>query len=142
MMAGSTGVEVVSRETAGVVFGAPRRWLRVEALTLLIGSMIAYRTTHASWWLIVILFLAPDTFALGYLVNARLGARLYNLAHSTPLPATVTGLGYFAASPALMAIGLVGLVHIGVDRLVGYGLKYDDDDQHTHLGQLGRHRPW
>ncbi len=26
----------------------------------------------------------------------------------------------------------------GADRLLGYGLKYDDNFQHTHLGQLDR----
>jgi hypothetical protein len=32
------------------------------------------------------------------------------------------------------------LAHIGADRLLGYGLKYGDNFQHTHLGQLGRER--
>jgi hypothetical protein len=27
---------------------------------------------------------------------------------------------------------------IGMDRALGYGLKYDDSLQHTHLGQIGR----
>ena len=45
----------------------------------------------------------------------------------------------------ILALGLVWLAHIGVwlahigaDRLLGYGLKYDDNFQHTHLGQLGQ----
>lgn len=39
-----------------------------------------------------------------------------------------------------VALGLVWLAHIGLDRLLGYGLKYRDHFQHTHLGRLGRSR--
>lgn len=38
----------------------------------------------------------------------------------------------------ILALALVWLAHIGADRLLGYGLKYDDNFQHTHLGQLGQ----
>ena len=31
------------------------------------------------------------------------------------------------------ALGLVWLAHIGMDCLLGYGLKYNDNFQHTHL---------
>ena len=37
----------------------------------------------------------------------------------------------------LLLIGWAG-TRIGLDRLIGYGLKYDDHFQHTHLGRLGR----
>ena len=37
----------------------------------------------------------------------------------------------------MVALGLVWLAHIGSDRLLGYGLKYSDDFQRTHLGWLG-----
>jgi hypothetical protein len=52
------------------------------------------------------------------------------------------GLGWWQHRPLVLALGLVWLAHIGLDRLQGYGLKYDDSFQHTHLGMLGRnHRP-
>jgi hypothetical protein len=38
----------------------------------------------------------------------------------------------------VVALGPVWLAHIGADRLLGHGLKYGDNFQHTHLGQLGR----
>jgi Domain of unknown function (DUF4260) len=46
------------------------------------------------------------------------------------------GFGWWQGKP--LVLGLVWLAHIGADRLLGYGLKYDDNFQHTHLGQLGR----
>jgi hypothetical protein len=75
---------------------------------------------------------------LGYLRGTRVGARVYNLAHSTPLPAAVVAIGWWQEKSVVTALGLVWLAHIGLDRLIGYGLKYDDHFQHTHLGRLGR----
>jgi Domain of unknown function (DUF4260) len=118
----------------GTVRGAPRRWLRLEGAVLLAGSLIAYRTTGESWWLVPPALLAPDLLMAGYLRDTRLGAHLYNLAHSTVLPAAVVGLAWWQSKPLIIALGLIWLAHIGMDRLIGYGLKYDDHFQHTHLG--------
>ena len=117
----------------GTVVGAPRLWLRLEAATLLAGALIAYTTTKQPWWLIPLTLLAPDISAVGYLGGARLGARLYNIAHVTPLPAAAIALGWWQHIPLVAALGLVWLAHIGLDRLLGYGLKYNDNLQHTHL---------
>ena len=76
-----------------------------------------------------------------YLGGTRLGAHLYNLAHSTALPAALAGLGWRQGRPLVLALGLVWLAHLRADRLLGYGLKYEDNFQHTHLGQLGSPEP-
>jgi hypothetical protein len=117
----------------GTVHGAPRLWLRLEAATLLAGALIAYSTTNQPWWLIPLTFLAPDVSAAGYLGGAGLGTRLYNIAHVTPLPAAAIALGWWQHMPLVAALGLVWLAHIGLDRSLGYGLKYSDDFGHTHL---------
>jgi hypothetical protein len=122
----------------GTVLGAPRRWLRVEGATLLVGALIAYSTTDRTWWLVPLTLLLPDMTMIGYLHSTRIGAYLYNLGHSTSLPAAVVAIGWWQDKSLLVALGSVWLAHIGLDRLIGYGLKYDDHFQHTHLGQLGR----
>ena len=76
---------------------------------------------------------------IGYLGSTRLGAYLYNLGHSTLLPAAIVAIGWWQDKSPVVALGLVWLAHIGLDRLIGYGLKYDHF-QHTHLGRLGRNR--
>lgn len=124
--------------SGGTVTGLPRRWLRLEAAVLLAGSLIAYSATRQSWWLVPLTILLPDLLAVGYVAGTRLGAHLYNAAHSTALPAAAAGLGWWQGRPLVLALGLVWLAHIGVDRLLGYGLKYDDNFQHTHLGHLGQ----
>ena len=123
--------------TDGTVTGTPRRWLRLEAVTLVAGALIAYSTTDQPWWLIPLILLVPDVVMVGYLGGTRLGAVTYNLAHSTPLPAAVIALEWFQHEPLVLAFGLVWLAHIGMDRALGYGLKYNDHFQHTHLGRLG-----
>ena len=122
----------------GTVSGAPRRWLRVEAATLVVGSLVAYSTTGRSWWLVPLIVLVPDVVMVGYLGGTRVGAHLYNLAHATPLPAVMVGIGWWQHAPLVLALGLVWLTHIGVDRAMGYGLKYGDAFKHTHLGRLGQ----
>jgi hypothetical protein len=124
----------------GMVVGTPRRWLRVEGATLLAGSLIAYSTIDQAWWLVPLTVLLPDLTMIGYLGGTRLGASLYNLAHSTPLPAAIVAIGWWQDKSLVVALGLVWVAHIGLDRLIGYGLKYNDHFQHTHLGRLGRNR--
>jgi hypothetical protein len=130
--------EVVGVFSDGTVTRWPRRWLRLEGATLLVGSLLAYSTTHEAWWLVPLTLLVPDVLAVGYLGGSRFGARLYNLAHVTVLLAALIGLGWWRAQPLLLALGLVWLAHIGLDRLLGYGLKYEDASHHTHLGWTGR----
>jgi hypothetical protein len=36
----------------GMVTGGPRRWLRIEGATVLVGSLVAYWATRQPWWLV------------------------------------------------------------------------------------------
>jgi hypothetical protein len=118
----------------GVVTGAPRRWLGLEGLVLLAGALIAFGILGQPWWLVPAAVLVPDIAAAGYLAGTRPGALLYNLAHTTFLPAVMLGAGYWQADHLAEALALVWLAHIGLDRLLGMGLKYSDRFTHTHLG--------
>jgi Domain of unknown function (DUF4260) len=107
----------------GTVTGAPKRWLRLEAAVLLAGSLIAFSTTHQPWWLIPLTLMLPDVVMAGYLGGTRLGAVSYNIAHTTPIPAAVIPIGWWQDKPLILAVGLVWLARIGMDRTLGYGLK-------------------
>ncbi len=124
-------------EGLGTVHGIPRLWLRLEGATLLISTLILYAATGRSWWVVATVVLLPDLFMVGYLGGTRLGALMYNIAHATPAPALLAGLGSWQHWQSLVAVALVWLAHIGLDRLMGYGLKYSDHFQHTHLGWIG-----
>jgi hypothetical protein len=141
-MSVTVDVQAASDATAlaGTVVGAPRVWLLLEGMTLLVGSLVAFSITHQSWWLAVSVILVPDVFAAGYAFGTRLGAHLYNVAHATPLPALLVGIGWWQDHPLVLAIGTIWLGHIGMDRMLTFGLKYPDSFQHTHLSRRAKQR--
>lgn len=89
--------------------------------------------TDAPVWLVVALALAPDLGMLGYLRSPAVGALTYNLFHWYPVPLAVATAGAWYSVELLLWVGLIWIAHIGIDRAVGYGMKYDDAFSHTHL---------
>ena len=114
--------------------------LRLEGLAAVALSAVFYARTGASWWLFAALWLAPDLSLLGYLAGPKLGARIYNAIHSYVTPATLAVVGLLLGSQALLPYALIWMNHIGVDRLLGYGLKYQAGFRFTHLGKLSGRR--
>lgn len=82
------------------------------------------------------LFLAPDLSFVGYLAGPRWGSVAYNGAHTATLPALVVAYGLLAPAPLAVSIGGIWIAHIGLDRLVGYGLKYASGFKETHLNRV------
>jgi hypothetical protein len=117
----------------GVVRAAPRAWLRMEGAALLAGSVLAYRVVGERWWWVPVGLLAPDLAIGGYVAGNRVGAHVYNLVHTTPLPLALAGVAWWQKSAPAAAVSLIWLAHIGMDRGLGFGLKYSDRFAHTHL---------
>ena len=99
-----------------------------------------YARTGASWWLFAALWLVPDLSMLGYLAGSCRGARIYNAVHSYVAPGSLILCAILLHAEGLLPVALVWVNHIGVDRLLGYGLKYAEGFGWTHLGRLGRQR--
>lgn len=110
----------------------PRPLLHLEGATVLALSLYAYQSQHASWGLFALLLLVPDLSMLGYLLNARAGAQAYNAVHTYTGP-LLLALYSVAARPAVLPFALIWLAHIGMDRMLGYGLKYPTHFKDTHL---------
>lgn len=119
-----------------VVSFSPRLLLRIEGLTLLLLSATGFFSTGGSWLFFLLLLLVPDLSMLGYLRNPRLGAAVYNLFHSYPLPALLLAVGQFSEGSVLLHLALVWFSHIGMDRAFGYGLKYGTSFKATHLARI------
>jgi hypothetical protein len=83
-----------------------------------------------------VLLLAPDLGMLGYLAGNRAGAVTYDLLHTTVLPIALALYGFLGDHTGPLSLGLIWLAHIGVDRLLGYGLKYSSGFKDTHLGRV------
>jgi hypothetical protein len=129
----------MTTDTAGAVTGSVRILLRLEGLGLLALCLLLYGNSGLSWTAFAIMFFAPDLSFLGYLAGPRVGAVVYNLAHDTCGPLLLVILGYiFAAHTYVLAVALIWLAHIGLDRALGYGLKYRTGFGYTHLGRIGR----
>jgi hypothetical protein len=114
--------------------------LRFEGLAMAAISALLYAHIGASWWLFAALFLAPDLSMLGYLAGPCWGARIYNAIHTNVTPAALALCALLFREHVALAIALIWASHIGMDRLLGYGLKYADGFGFTHLGRLGKHK--
>jgi hypothetical protein len=113
---------------------------RIEGGVLLVLSLLIYWKLGGLWLWYALLILAPDLFMLGYLGGPRLGAAVYNLGHTWLLPGTLAAVGIIGGTSFAVDVALIWVGHIGVDRLLGYGLKLPTGFQDTHLGRIGRNR--
>jgi hypothetical protein len=132
--------DIACTETTGAVTGGARTLLRLEGLTLFAGMTLLYWVWAGYWWVYGILFLVPDISFAAYLAGPRIGAVVYNAAHSYMAPMTLMVTGFALASPLTLSIAMIWLAHIGIDRALGYGLKYSAGFGFTHLGRIGKVR--
>ncbi|HTJ25701.1 MAG TPA: DUF4260 domain-containing protein [Candidatus Limnocylindria bacterium] len=116
--------------------GGLRRTLRLEGALEFAVAIALYAHVSGAWLIFASAFLAPDLAMLGYLVDARTGAAVYNAAHSYVGPALV-GLCGITFAPAALPFALIWAAHIGFDRALGYGLKSRSGFRATHLGPIG-----
>ena len=115
-----------------------RAILRLEGAAALAAAVALYAHAGFSWPLFALLILAPDLAMLAYLIGPRAGAAAYNLVHTYALALPLALAGFWLASPIAAALGLIWIAHIGMDRMLGYGLKYRSGFSDTHLGRIGR----
>ena len=112
--------------------------LRTEEIMLFIFSVVLFANLHQPWWIYFAFFLAPDISMAGYLANTKTGALTYNFVHHKGVAVLVWLIGIATGNIILQMAGLLLLGHSSLDRVLGYGLKYPDSFQHTHLGMIGK----
>jgi hypothetical protein len=112
--------------------------LRMEGAVVAVVAAAAYAHLGASWWWFAACWLLPDLSILGYLAGPCWGARCYNAIHSYVLPAVLAGSALAFNAHGLLPAALIWTNHIGVDRTLGYGLKYVNGFGWTHLGGVGK----
>jgi Domain of unknown function (DUF4260) len=141
LLEGSNQGAGVAEDGDGIVRSAPRVLLRLEGAVLLSLAILGYALYGSSWWLFALVLLVPDVGAFGYLAGPGIGARAYNAFHTYAGPGVLVAIGAADHSTIMLSLGLIWFAHIGMDRALGYGLKYADRFGHTHLGIIGRDRP-
>ncbi len=121
----------------GAVHGSVRVWLRLEGLLAFLLATYVYANAGGSWLPFAVLFFAPDVSVAAYLAGPRIGAAVYNAAHSYVGPLTFAAALSTTAGTGLPLVLIWG-AHVGFDRALGYGLKYPTAFRDTHLGRIGR----
>jgi Domain of unknown function (DUF4260) len=123
----------------GAAKGSVRGLLRLEALALFAASLALYWHVSGDWKLFAILILVPDLSMIFYIAGARIGSLAYNTMHSTLGPIALAAASHFVPQqPLLLPIALIWGAHVGIDRALGYGLKYASAFGDTHLGRIGK----
>jgi hypothetical protein len=114
----------------------PGLLLRLEGAAVLAGSLVVYFDQGFGWVALVVLALAPDLAAIGDAAGPKAGAVAYDVAHTEALPVALGVAGVLAGEETAVQLALIWLVHIGADRLLGYGLKYPTSFHDTHLQRV------
>ncbi|MFZ1617745.1 MAG: DUF4260 domain-containing protein [Flavobacteriales bacterium] len=123
--------------------------LKLEELAQLLICIVVLVLNDMPWWAYLLLAMGPDISMLGYLAGTRTGAFTYNIFHHKGLALVVAGLGMASVElslkfgtpllghPLIMA-SIILYGHSSMDRMFGYGLKFSNSFQHTHLGWIGK----
>ena len=114
----------------------PAILLRAEGLVLFAAAVGLYVREDYSLLLLVVLFLAPDLSFVGLLGGQRLGAITYDAAHTYIGPILLASCALIGEWAAGVELGLIWLAHIGIDRALGYGLRYPDAFNENHLQRV------
>lgn len=115
---------------------APRIMLHVEGLVVFITSLAAYGYLGGNWWIFFGLLLAPDLAFAIYVLNKSAGITAYNLVHTYSVPLVLGMVAVAAGWQFGLLLCIIWATHIGMDRTVGYGLKYQTGFKDTHLKRI------
>ena len=83
--------------------------LRLEGVVLFAGMTLLYGLWEGSWWVYAILFLAPDLSFAAYLAGPKMGAAIYNAAHSYFGPVALMTIGLAMAAPLTLSLAMIWL---------------------------------
>lgn len=112
--------------------------LKSEELLMFGLGIYLFSQLDFQWWWFLVLILTPDFSMLGYLLNPKLGAAVYNFFHHKGIAILFYFVGIYLQNDLLQLVGVILFSHASMDRIFGYGLKYSDSFSHTHLGKIGK----
>ncbi|AHF14430.1 DUF4260 domain-containing protein [Niabella soli] len=115
-----------------------KRLIRIEELVMALLSCFGLYHFQAPWWCYLLLLLGPDISMLGYLINNKAGALLYNFFHHKGVAGIIFMAGVLMEERLLLITGLIWFGHASLDRGFGYGLKLNKGFNYTHLGLIGK----
>jgi hypothetical protein len=112
--------------------------IKLEELGLLLLGIYLFNQLEYAWWWFLVLILAPDFSMIGYLFGNRIGAICYNIAHHRGIAIVLYFVGIYTSTTILQLLAVMLFAHSAMDRMLGYGLKYEKGFRYTHLGEIGK----
>jgi hypothetical protein len=112
--------------------------VKIEELMMFVLGIFMFGLLGYQWWWFLVLILAPDIGMLGYVLGDKIGAFTYNLFHHKGVAILLYFVGLYISSPIIQLAGIIMFSHSSLDRVLGYGLKYDKGFKYTHLGEIGK----
>jgi Domain of unknown function (DUF4260) len=113
-----------------------KRLITLEAIGELILGVFLFSRLDFTWWWFLALLLVPDFSMIGYLFNTKTGAWIYNFFHHKLLAIVLFIAGHYLVNQVVILSGVILFAHSAMDRVAGYGLKFEDSFKNTHLGKL------
>src|SRR5690554_2245544 len=96
--------------------------LKLEELGQFLLSIMLFSQFEYSWWILPACLLLPDLSMIGYLINPKIGAWMYNFFHHKLVAVLVLILGFWLNEPLITSAGVILFGHSAMDRIFGYGL--------------------
>jgi hypothetical protein len=106
----------------------PGAILRLEGGVLLVATLSAYTAANRPVFWIPIAVLLPDLVFLGKVRATKIGGIVYDVLHTYPLPSALMFycvVTDFTLHKPFTGAVILWFMHIGFDRLLGRGRKYD-----------------
>jgi hypothetical protein len=111
--------------------------IKLEETAMFGIAVYALYILHAEWWCYPLMIFGPDIGLIGYAVSNTVGAGLYNLFHHKGLAIVIFAIGIYIGIPMLEITGAILFGHSSMDRMFGYGLKFNRGFKYTHMGVIG-----
>lgn len=115
-----------------------KRLIQLEEVAQFLFGIYLFSRLDFAWWWFPTLILLPDLSMIGYTINPKIGAWIYNLFHHKLLGILVLIIGYYVDNQSIALAGVILFAHSAMDRIFGYGLKFEDAFTNTHLGRIGK----
>lgn len=112
--------------------------LQLEELGLFILGIFLFNQLDFAWWWFLILLLVPDFSMIAYAFGNKVGTFAYNFFHHRGIAVLLYLTGIYLSDNLFQLSGIILFSHISMDRMFGYGLKYEKGFKFTHLGEIGK----
>lgn len=114
--------------------------IRLEEAAMFIACLYGLYYLNVDGWYYPLIFLGPDISMVGYIASNAAGAATYNLFHHKGVAVIAFLAGLEMQNELLLIIGIILFGHSSMDRMFGYGLKFDKGFKYTHLGTIGKYK--